>query len=202
MRNRTISAYPISTFTTLSNVVIYIADFSERSEKARGVEVHHSIPSSPNDAARKMDCLHINNKEMLSVDFNVFNDHQFKDADNHDLEHCECCLFPTVNNDSTFVGFVEIKDCKSRNISDYKEKTKEQIVNTVKLFRKAGIIGNQEIYGIISFPRKKTAYDHNIFSDYTEYKRLYKAERIHFIAANEIYITNDKTLNSKDIKKR
>lgn len=202
MKNRIKASYPASVFVTLNDVMAYIADFSERTAKSRGVEVHPSIPKDPNNATKDMDCLHFHNIKKLSVDYNVFDDHQFKDKFNHDLEHCECCLFPTSNNDATFVGFVEIKDCKSRNISDYREKTKKQIINVVKLFRSIGVIDKQEVYGIISFPRKKTAYDHNIFSDYTEYKRLYKSEKIHFIASNNIYIINDKTLNIKDITKQ
>lgn len=202
MKSSLLASYPASAFVTFDDKAIYVADFSERTGKVRGVEIHPSIPSDPNDTTKDMDCLRIHNNKRMSVVFNVFDDHQFKTADNHDMEHCECCFFPSVNSDTTFVGFVEIKDCKSKNISDYKAKTKEQIINTVRQFREKGIIDKQEIFGVISFPRKRTAYDLNIFSDYTEYKRLYKTEKIHFIATNDVYIINDKTLNFKEINKQ
>ena len=38
------------------------------------------------------------------------------------------------------MAFVEIKDCKSKNISEYKDKVKTQIISTVQIFRDKGII--------------------------------------------------------------
>ena len=199
MRSKITSKYPASRFDKFSGELVFIADFSERTNSAKKVEVHPSAPSDPNDTTKDMDCLCLHNKRQLLLEFNVFNDHQFKDEKNKDVEHCECCFFPENNGDSTFVGFVEIKDCKPKNISEYKSKVKDQIINVVKVFREKQILENQEIYGIISFPRKKTAYDQSIFSDYSEYKRLYKSERIHFIPANDVYIIDDNTLNIKDV---
>lgn len=200
MRSKIISKYPASTFVKLSSASIFVADFSERTGNARKVEVHTSIPSNPNDSTKKMDCLCFHNKRQLSLEFNVFNDHQFKNGLNKDVEHCECCFFCENKSDSTFVGFVEIKDCKPRNISEYKSKVKTQIINVVRIIRENHIVfDKQEIYGIISFPQKKTAYDQSIFSDYSEYKRLYKSEKIHFIPANDVYVIDDNTLNIKDI---
>lgn len=40
------------------------------------------------------------------------------------------------------MAFVEIKDCKSKNISVYKDKVKIQIISTVQMFRDKGIIEN------------------------------------------------------------
>lgn len=47
----------------------------------------------------------------------------------------------------------------------------------------------KKVYGIISFPRRnKTSFNQMIFEDYTEYKRLFQSERIHFIAANDVNV--------------
>ena len=199
MRSKITSKYPASTFVKLGSALIFVADFSERTGNAKKVEVHPSIPRDPNDSTKEMDCLCFHNKKQLSLEFNVFNDHQFKDGLNKDIEHCECCFFRENKDDSTFVGFVEIKDCKPKNISEYRSKVKTQIINVVRIFREKQIVDKQVIYGIISFPRKKTAYDQSIFSDYSEYKELFKSEKIHFIPANDVYVIDDITLNIKDI---
>ena len=121
---------------------------------------------------------------------------EFKDEEGRDIQHCECCLFPAANDDISWVAFVEIKDCKPKNIADYKEKVKEQIISTVQLFRNAHITtGQQKIYGIISFPRKrKTGFNETIFTDYTEYKRLYTEYHIHFYPTNTVQIKNGEIL--------
>lgn len=132
---------------------------------------------------------------MLSIDYNILEDDQFKDNGGKDIQHCECCFFPTVNHDTSWLAFVEIKDCKPKNISDYKNKVKLQIILTVQMFRRANIIGRQQIYGIISFPRKKkTAFNQTIFDDYTGYKRLYKEHKIHFYATNKALVCDEETL--------
>lgn len=194
MRNRILSVYSNSTFKTSNSVSIYVADFSQRTKCERKVEVHDYIPLTPNEE-KNMDCLNLNNPNRISTDFNIFDDHSFKDENNNDKEHCECCLFPTTNDNNTWVGFVEIKDCKSKNIVEWKDKVKEQIINVVRLFINDHIIDKQRIYGIISFPRRnKVSFDQTIFDDYTEYKKLFKEERIHFIASNNVTIENERSI--------
>lgn len=192
MRNKILGVYPQSKFQSSGVKVIYVADFSERTQKVRGVEISEIHLRTPDDLG-DMDCLKINNDRPIILDFNVFNDNQFKDEDNNDTEHCECCFFPYGNNETTWVAFIEIKDCKSKNISDFKDKAKEQIISTVSLFRQKGIMNRQKrVYGIISFPRRnKTSFNQMIFEDYTEYKRLFQSERIHFIAANEVNVIDN-----------
>ena len=195
MKSRILTAYPYSQFKQGNAPVFYIADFTERTKSLRKVEIYATIPLTP-DETQNMDCLTVNNPKTLTIEFNVFDDNQFKDEEGRDIQHCECCLFPTANNDIPWLAFVEIKDCKPKNIVYYKEKVKEQIISTVQFFRNAQItIGRQKIYGIISFPRKKkTSFNETIFSDYAEYKKLYTEYRIHFYPTNTVQIKNEKIL--------
>lgn len=197
MRSKIWAVYPNSVFQSRKASTLYIADFSVRTSKKRGVEVHDTSPEEPNTPNKKMDCVVLKNEHELSIDFNLFDDHQFKNEENKDMEHCECCCFPTDNDDETWIGFIEIKDCKLKNIIDFKDKAKEQIKSTVHEFRKHNIIDKKKsVYGIISFPRKtKIAFDQTIFDDYTEYKRLFKSEKIRFFATNQIVITDRCQLN-------
>lgn len=196
MENRILVAYPDSVFVGQAGVDIYLTDFSERTHKARGVEVSVTQPEAPDAPGSLMDCLRIHNKAAINITFNIFDDHQFKDEANNDIEHCECCFFPKDNDETTFVGFVEIKDCKPHNISENKTKAKEQIVRTVRLFRERNILTQQRVYGIVSFPKKKTAFDQNNFYNYTEYKKWFKEEKIRFIPENDICIKDAKTLEA------
>lgn len=106
---------------------------------------------------------------------NIFDDNQFKDNEGNDLPHCECILFPNKEQKNIGVAFVEIKDCKSKNISVYKDKVKAQIISTTQIFRDKGIIDGQRIYGIISFPRRnKASFNQTTFDDVTDYKKLHQ----------------------------
>lgn len=196
MRTKIAGEYPEAEFLRSSAQVIYIVDFSERTKAVRKVEVHETIPECPGKAGHFMDCFQLSNPKSLPIDFHIFSDHQFVDEEGKDIEHCECCFFPVSSSEGQiWIGFLEIKDCKVKNIVRYKEKTKEQIIFTVHSFREKGILHSCQIYGIISFPRKKkVAFDQTIFDDITEYKRLYKEERIHFFATNEVVVKDEGTL--------
>ena len=196
-----LSEYPEAKYLTENSPVIYIADFSERTkglkkgEGRREVEIHSANPLTP-DGTASMDCLKLINKEQLSIDFCIFDNHQFKrNGKEKDDEHCECCFFPTESHETPWVSFVEIKDCKPKNIASYKDKVKEQIISTVGHFKGKGILNKREkIYGIISFPRR-TKIDFNDFilgtpQDIFDMRKKYG---ILFLAANTVNVT------SKDI---
>lgn len=194
MKSRILAAYPNSILGTTDAPTIYVADFSKRSNKIRGVEIHDVQPKDPNDNAINMDCCIIINGAHLSVDYNVFKDNQFKNEEDEDMKHGECCLFPSVNNDKTWILFIEIKDCKGSRIFKYKQNVKDKIILNVSEFRKHGIITNNNVYGVVAFPRKKTAFNEMIVCDPIEYKNIYKKYGIHFVPVNEVSIKNENIL--------
>ena len=187
MKSKIQTAYPQSVFQSTSAETIYVADFTERTNSARKVEIHTAEPCVP-DSGESMDCLKVNNRDKVGLEFCLFDDHQFKDEEGKDISHCECCFFPTEN--ASGLGFVEIKDCKAKNVATYKDKMKEQILSTVHLFRSSGIVDEQKIYGVLSFPRKKKM----LFNDFP-YRDIYETTRwvkdygIHLVAANEVNVT-------------
>ena len=191
MKSKIQTVYPQSIFQSTSAETIYVADFTERTNSARKVEIHIAEPCVP-DSSEAMDCLKVNNRDKVELEFCLFDDHQFKDEQGKDISHCECCFFPTES--ASALGFVEIKDCKLKNITVHRNKSKEQILSTVQLFRSSGIIDKQKVYGIISFPRKKKM----LFNDFP-YRDIYETTRwvrdygIHLIASNEIYIKDNRT---------
>lgn len=197
MKNKIQAVYPQSVFCSSTASKLYIADFSERTNKERKVEFHEIIPKAP-DNTSDMDCLVFENFSQLSVVCNIFDDNQFKDNDENDLSHCECVLFPESEQKNMGIAFVEIKDCKSKNISIYKNKVKAQIISTVQIFRDKGVIEKERVYGVISFPRRnKVAFNQTIFDDATEYKRLHQKYKVRFFPTNSVSIVDEKKLIAK-----
>lgn len=195
MKSKIQNNYPQSIFCNSRALKIYVVDFTERTGSKRKVEIHETIPQVPN-SNKNMDCLMLENPSQVSVICNIFDDSQFKDNNGKDMQHCECILFPESEQDNIGTAFVEIKDCRAKNISVYKKKVKEQIISTVQVFRDKSIIERREsVYGIISFPRRnKLSFNQTIFDDATEYKYLHKKYRIRFFPTNYVTIVNEKKL--------
>lgn len=196
MKNRISEQYSQSTITT-TDKTLYIADFTERTCSVRKVEIKDSCPVTP-DGLQDMDCLVLDNPVPVSVEYSIFGDHQFKDEEENDVEHCECCLFPSEVDDRIWMLFIEIKDCKPKNIVAYKEKVKRQLISTVSEFRKYELLTNgNRVYGIISFPRRsKTSFNDFILGDVVEQKRLYEKYKILFVATNHLKIENTYIVNA------
>lgn len=191
MRNKIRLYFPDAYITSRSVPNIYIADFSERTQKARGIEIHNIQPVCPINKDKQMDCVVMYNPGPLEIDFNIFDDHQFKDEQGKDITHCECCIYPSDNHEKSWVIMLEIKDCKPKNISNYKNEVIEQIASTTNIFRNKNIISTHKVYGIISFPRSKISFNNTIFGMPPEYKRLKTNYGILFAASNNIKIISD-----------
>lgn len=173
-----------------SSPEIYVADMTNRSQSARGIEITDHQQLSP-DGKGMMDSLVFHNPDILSVDFCVFNDQEFKNPAGKDIKHCEGCLYPTFHDPASWIVFVEIKDCKHNNLSKYKRETKRQIFNVVKSFHQRGIILNERIYGIISFPRLHVDFNDSIFTDVYETTRLKRFTGIRYYATNDALIIDE-----------
>lgn len=195
MRNRIRQHYPDTYITTRRVPLIFIADFTERTQNKRGIEVHNILPSCPNRPDKDMDCVLFNNPNQINIEINVFDNNQFKDEQGNDLRHCECCLFPSENHDKSWVVMLEIKDCKPKNISNYKDDVINQIVSVTNIFRQKNIITTHKVYGVVSIPRNKVSFNTTIFGMPPEYKSLKKQYKILFAATNTIEIKS-----STDIK--
>lgn len=194
MRNRILAAYPESVFGTINSSQIFVADFTKRTNSVRGVEIHEIQPKDPNEGTVDMDCCVIANETELPIDYNVFHDNQFKNEEDEDMKHGECCLFPNNNDEKSWALFIEIKDCKGSRLFKYKQDVKDKLILNVSEFRRKGILLKNKVYGVASFPRKKTAFNEMIVSDPTEYKTFYKEHGIHFVPTNELAIISDSIL--------
>lgn len=86
---------------------------------------------------------------------------------------------------------LEIKDCKPKNISTYKDDVIEQIIRATNIFRNKNIITTHRVYGVVSFPKCKVAFNNTIFGMPPEYKKLKESYNILFSATNTIEIISN-----------
>ena len=194
MRAKIKRYFPKTSITIESSRLIYLFDYTERTKSKRQIEVSHLKPalSSEEIGFKGWESLVFKNKQIMPIGFGFFHNHQFKGWANKDLEHCECCLFPyQVEEDKQWCIFVEIKDCLESKIMIWKNKAKEQLFLTVNYFRSKHILDNKTIYGIISFPRKKTSFNETIVGDIFEQKNIAKTTGIILLATNYIEVIDE-----------
>lgn len=164
---------------------------TNRSKNVRGIEITDHQQLSP-DGKGMMDSLVFHNPNVLSVDCCIFNDHDFNNPrTGKDDKHCEGCMYPTLHDPASWMVFFEIKDCKIGNMTKYKRETKRQIFNAVRTFHRRGILLNERIYGIISFPRQHVSFNDSIFTDVYETTRLKRFTGIRYYATNEAIVIDD-----------
>lgn len=164
-----------------------MADFSMRTNSVRAVELFdNDLPKTP-DGKNNMDCLSIINEERNCLTFNIFNDNQFKDDSGNSIKHPEACLF--IQDNLRWFCLIEIKDCKSKNVSNYNLDIKEKMAKCKEYLLGNNILDNsQKIYAIASYPRRKMSFDDSIFNNPFEVKKLLDNTGIIFMATNSIAI--------------
>lgn len=180
--------YPMTNVVVHSSEDIYMMDMRHHSI-TRGIEIDDKpIVLTPSGEA--VNSFHIFNPNILSVDFAIFHDNQFRNSSNKDMKHCEGCFYPTFDDPKSWISFIEIKDCKPNKLGDYKNDAKMQIINAVDDFREKGIISNQKIYGIISVPRR-VIHDSTMIINIVETNKLLSLHKIHFAVTNDVQIESD-----------
>lgn len=192
MRKKIAKYHPLTQFHDVSSEDIYIADFSRRTNGARSVEVHTAKPLDPN-GVDEMDCLHLKNEKLLTVEVSVFDDDMFHDAQGNNIEHCECCLYPLPSSNKKWIAFVELKDCNDNNVLGYKQKMQRQIFEACSALRGIGI-PCRNAYGLVSCPRRKTGFNDNLFYSPLELITLKRMTSIDFIVTNNGIIVDETTI--------
>ena len=189
-----LAAHSQTTFLEKSDSAIYIADFTRRTQgtsRPRSVEISTSLPMM--DDGSLVDAVMFHNDKCLPIEIAIFDDYIFEDITGNNIEHCEGGLF--IKNDTKWVAFFEIKDCDESNILNYKAKAIRQITNVSNDFKARNIVTTERIHGIISFPRKHTTFNDEIFGDPIYYTRLKRSTGILFYATNEVFIIDRNSLN-------
>lgn len=173
---------------SFSDEELHIVDYTERTNSARSVEVHNVKPLD-------IDSLIIHNSTKIDISTSIFKPQCFIGADGEELKQCECVMCPTNLTKDTWVLFVEIKDCKAKNVSNYHKEVKEKIIVNVQLFRDKNILEkNKIVYAVVSFPRKGKTNFHNNLIKSPEQKQFRDDYKIMIKGTNEIRVKNEKSI--------
>jgi hypothetical protein len=189
MKNRMVNEFgedKLRHFATQKEV-FYVVDYTERTDSTRSVEVLETIPTD-------IDPLIVRNPPTLDITTSIFRPQCFMDGVD-ELKQCEGVMYLSANTPATWIVFIEIKDCKPKNASDYHKEIKEKFTVNINLFRKKGIIPNDKIvYAIASFPRKAKTNFHNHFIKATEWKQFRDRHKIMIKGTNEITVKNNERI--------
>lgn len=186
-----LAVHPQTSFLEKSDATIYIADFTRRTQgtiNPRSVEISTSLPTM--DDGIGVDAVLFHNKKILPIEIATFNDYTFENIAGDNIEHCEGGMY--IKDATNWITLFEIKDCDESNILNHKAKAIRQITNVSNDFRLRNIVTSELVYGIISFPRRHTAFNDDIFGDTIEYTKLKRSTGILFYATNEVFIVDMK----------
>ncbi len=190
MKNKIESVFDVKKFkfVSFSDKRLYVADYTERTNSVRSVEVHNVKPVD-------IDTLIIQNPAEIDISTSIFTSHCFIDKNGGESLQCECITYPTVLSANSWLLFVEIKDCKPKNAANYHGEAKEKIIANVQLFRDKKIIDKDKIvYAVVSFPRKAKTNFHNHLIKASEWKKFRDDYKIMIKGTNEITIKNERSI--------
>lgn len=104
-------------------------------------------------------------------------------------------MSPTNLTENVWVLFVEIKDCKAKNASNYHKEAKEKIIANVQLFRDKRILdANKIVHAVVSFPRKAKTNYHNHLIKASEWKQFRDNYKIMLKGTNEVRVKNERSV--------
>ena len=156
MKNRISTKFPGQDFLSCSTAEIYIMDYTNQTKNVRGIEWSNVAPAD-------IEAFFINNLPLLDITFCVFKENKIKLAgEKEELPHCEGILFPANNSGKIWITFLELKYPQKRsNLGSELKQARKQLLFTLDLFRKQGVIEEKQlVYLIFSAPKynQKTKY--------------------------------------------
>lgn len=166
---------------------IHIIDLTERTKSKKGLECFDTKPD-------EIDTLLIENPG-LDITSTFFKSQCFLDERGKEPDNCEGVLYLSNSTERNWILFIEIKDCKSKNISKYFPKAKEQLISVVQIFRDKSIINhNKKVYANISFPRRNKKDFFSQLIQGGEKKEFIDRYKIFIRGTNHLKIKNDITI--------
>ncbi|MDR0798853.1 MAG: hypothetical protein LBN18_03730 [Dysgonamonadaceae bacterium] len=167
---------------------IHLVDLTERTKGVQNIQIYTEKPDN-------IDTLVIENPN-LNISATFFKPQCFINERRKEPDNCEGVFYVTNYTEKNWVLFIEIKDCKSKNISKYFDKAKEQIISAVKIFREKSIISpNKKVYANISFPRRNKKDFYSQLIQGGEKKGFLDKHKIFIRATNQLKIKNETTIH-------
>ena len=188
MKNKIIAAFDNDKLEHKDNITyheIYVMDLTQRTKNAQSIEIYQEKPPD-------IDTLLIENPN-LNISATFFKPQCFEYKQGYESVNCEGVFYLTYSTNETWVLFIEIKDCKVKNMTNYFEDAKNQVINVVKIFRDKNIIAqDKKVYANISFPRRnKTDFYNQLIKNPKEFRDKHK---IIIRGTNYLRIKNSTTI--------
>ncbi|MBQ0090115.1 MAG: hypothetical protein KBT27_12385 [Prevotellaceae bacterium] len=196
MARQIYSFHPTTSFLQVNYSEIYVADFSERTKMLpikRSVEITDHNQLAP-DGRTLMDSAVIHNDGGLLLEFSLLHDDLYTSTIVPNNLHCEGCFYLENNANRKWIVFFELKDCLPKNISKHKGKAKKQIENVVLDFKGHSLINGLNLFGIISCPRKKVAFNDTIVGDMFAARAYKRRTGITLYGTNEVLVINENNI--------
>jgi len=190
MKNKILAKLPNQNFLTCSSEVKYIMDYTNQTKNIKRLEWSAIKPTD-------IDAFTIKKEVALDITFCPFKENTIKiEGISTEHTHCEGMLFPTTNNDDTWLLLLELKYPKFKNLGEHLKEAKDQLFKTLDLFRQQGIIKhNKLVYLISSAPKYTIRIPFNNFSMTSEELKLIRKEKKAIVkCTNEIIILNENKL--------
>ena len=199
MKDKLEKALEDHTITIHSDNNLYVSDYKHYIN-------HYGVPKydgkvvilnfEPND----WKSIHIQNTNNTEVCFDGFEENALPLAKGESNKQCECVLFPCNKRVDKWILFIETKYSDSfenafREENNYPYSMTEQIIETVKYFRKKKIIQeNKKVHAIVSFPKLVEEFNSYIFNGKISIEDIFVKHKIIIRGTKKAKIISDKRI--------
>ena len=169
-----------------SDKSLYLADYTNQTNSARGFEIFKDTP--PSD----IEYVTLQNDINLLNGFITFDNTSFTTSDGNILSQCECVIFPEKSNDNSWIFFAELKYGEKKNNKRNLKKAVSQLFKTrTYYYRKRIFLRTNHCYLLASLPKQRPPFTNIPQKDLT---RLKKRHNIILKIGNQAKVLSDKML--------
>ncbi len=130
---------------------IYVSDYSHQTKEKtvkRSVEIHVIKPAD-------IESFYLQNDTSLGIGTVIYDKHSFTDAEGKSLSQCECVIFPSQAEESSWIMFLELKYCEFKNAVRNSNKAIDQVLKTYRYYKDKGVVGDKHLaYLLFSLPKQ------------------------------------------------
>ena len=173
-----------------SDKTLYLADYTNQTNNARGVEIFEAIP--PSD----IDSFELKNDVNLLNGYIHFDNSSFTRPDGSALSQCECVVFPNTSVADSWIFFTELKySNKPYKNNNNIAKAIKQLYKTRTYYLNKGIFSKRNTcYLLASLPMQAEPFVQTVISP-MDLQRLKRKHNVILRLQNYAEIQDDKMIN-------
>ena len=189
MKTKISETFPGQSFFSCDAERMYIMDYTNQTKNKKGIEWSDTEPVD-------IYPFNVENYSKLNITFCPFKENTIKlKGDSKEQKHCEGVLFPMKNPDNTWRVFLELKyPQKKENLGKLLNEARKQLISTIDLFRKCGVIEEKRlVYLIFSAPKysKFTPFESWLNLEISELKAIRRKKFAIMRGVNKMDVISD-----------